>query len=230
MVTKFRDQRSARNSSSHYGTPIIHDDPSSDSLRAPRAKPLSPILWQGPGEPTDFPPGYFSSHPICEQNIRPDTTITENSSADVDISTWSDLSDSDTVLDLAGLQALGPFREDLVKSLMDKFHAHQQGIRTWTPSSQGNAAATSSRSSEPADKETSRALGHNSLNKNSSRQPGRDGEEGGDSNDGRPSRKRALKSPEDVRDRLLACPFCKNNPRRYRKCNTFVLRDISRVK
>lgn len=55
----------------------------------------------------------------------------------------------------------------------------------------------------------------------------------GDSpNDGGGPRKmpKPNEPPGNNDDQLLACPFYKNNPRKYRCCNKHVLRDISRLK
>lgn len=44
------------------------------------------------------------------------------------------------------------------------------------------------------------------------------------------SQQRTTASQDSMDERLFACPYCKNNPLRYRRCYKYTLRDISRVK
>lgn len=44
------------------------------------------------------------------------------------------------------------------------------------------------------------------------------------------SRRRGNNTPGQDEEKLLACPFCKNNPRKYRDCYKHILRNISRLK
>lgn len=45
----------------------------------------------------------------------------------------------------------------------------------------------------------------------------------------KPSRRRKTNTPASE-EKLLACPFCKHEPRKYRDCYRYVMRNISRLK
>ena len=57
------------------------------------------------------------------------------------------------------------------------------------------------------------------------------GDDDKDEDDRRPAQRRRLNpSSEDTNNRLLACPFAKNNPLQHRKCFKYVLQEIARLK
>jgi len=159
-----------------------------------------------------------------------DTAISESEPSDGDFSMWSDFSEPEPKLSKAFLEVLEPFRPSIVQELMTKFLAGQQNIRACAPSGRENASAASSQSLVVPGLENSNSLASVGLKRNHGREARRGGEEDDEDNQ-QPSRKRVLRSPDDShRQLVLACHFCKNNPRRYRRCFSAVLKDISRVK
>jgi len=55
--------------------------------------------------------------------------------------------------------------------------------------------------------------------------------EDGDDEDGvKPIKKRKTGEDKPEIPRLLACPFFKNNPVRYKGCNKYVLKEVHRLK
>lgn len=184
----------------------------------------------------DFPPGCFfpgsrgdsdDAEGSWESTLPPSHIVVQAESSDGDISTWSDFSEPEPELNKASLDALERFRPILLKILMVKFRFRQQASRTRAPSSHDNTTASSRSYTSRPSQRGSRQGGSNCLKRTSDEFVPRDN---GDEDKENP-RKKMYQLPEDVQDqRLLACPFCKNNPRRYRKCYTAVLRDISRMK
>jgi hypothetical protein len=78
--------------------------------------------------------------------------------------------------------------------------------------------------------------GSSSLKPTKRKGPSRDDDEkdddygDDDGQNGRRKQRRATSSADPEDEKLLACPFSKVDPRKYRKCNEFILRDISRLK
>ena len=82
------------------------------------------------------------------------------------------------------------------------------------------------RSTESGKPQTRRNIKRKRHDDNGNDEPGK-----GDDSDGR---KRPVQSTQtrtiDQDDRLLACPFCKRDPIRYRECYKYVLKEITRLK
>lgn len=156
--------------------------------------------------------------------------VGEAEPSDGGFSTWSDFSGPELELNKAFLDVLEPFRQNIVQTLMIKFLAGQQNIRAHAPSCREDATEASSQLPIVSNLENSNSSTSINLKRNHGRKARHDGEDDDEDNP-QPSRKRVLRSPDDSpRQLLLACPFCKNNPRHYRRCFAAVLRDISRVK
>jgi len=185
----------------------------------------------------DFPPGFFfhSRKDGSDENLHNrlsglplNTPVVTAESSEGDISAWSDLSELESDLDKASLEAIMPFRLLLFKTLMRKFLAHRHGTRHHIASSQEKATTAPSRSSGGSNPENSRQSRSRGLKRIGDNEPYGDGD---DEENAHPSRKRISKPSDELQQqRLLACPFCKNNPRRYRRCYTVILREIARVK
>jgi len=146
---------------------------------------------------------------------------------------WSE--DSSDDIDLMVPSALNPFVKKAATQLF-------QAFATWrrTPSTQSrghtsqsnqgvdscNTSASASTRLDTAASMTSNK-GDDVTKTPGKRLPGDDKDE----DERRPAQRRRLNpSSEDTNNRLLACPFAKNNPLQHRKCFKYVLQEIARLK
>ncbi|KAL9083948.1 MAG: hypothetical protein Q9165_008291 [Trypethelium subeluteriae] len=165
----------------------------------------------------------------CKGNISmeiaesPDT----NFSGDSEASGLSEESDTSMDLDWTG-HILDSLRVPAVAQLLDRLFAGlRAGLRTCHGSGQqGDCGERASSGGSP---------GSNGLSSKHSKLPQKrkaddyergDKDEDEDNTRARPPTKKEDQGPE----KLLACPFCKLKPRKYRSCYKYTLRDISRVK
>jgi hypothetical protein len=136
-------------------------------------------------------------------------------------SSWTDMSDLSSA-SMREDHVLDPFRPALSRLLMTRYQvyrSHQTGAGS-TSGSPSQRASTSPVRSNASDT----SHGKRGDKRKQNRDPS-------DGNDEPLSTRRRVNNPaEDTTEKLLACPFCKNNPRRYRDCYKYVLRDISRLK
>jgi len=158
------------------------------------------------------------------QNLLPESSLSpsrsSNSRAESDGGSfwWSD----DLQEDLARLlddHVLQPFRSTLALHLFSKFQICASGS-----DEEGSAAAQGSKLLQTKD---------GSSGSSQEVRRGKRKKSNGSSNDNEDHRfhRRKFSCPsEDADEKLLACPFCKHNPRRYRDCYKYVLRDVSRLK
>ncbi|KAF2477218.1 uncharacterized protein BDR25DRAFT_339195 [Lindgomyces ingoldianus] len=131
---------------------------------------------------------------------------------------WLDGSDSGSAL-ITDDMALNQLRPVASLLLFDKFWFCPSGFEQETSGSLQNYTScdtenTSSGSFQKSSKGKKRKEGNSS--------------DGGDEH--RPFRRKVSRFSGEIDEKLLACPFCKNDARRYRGCYKYILRDISRLK
>ena len=147
--------------------------------------------------------------------------------SDTEMSGLSDESGPGVDLGSTG-QILRSMRGPAVTRLLERlFSRLGSSIRTCHTNGQGESNVTSSsRADQRTDGSSSRQprLSRKRKAEDYERDQGDDEEEGNIGS--RPSTKNENQEPE----KLLACPFSKFNPRKYRGCYKYTLRDISRVK
>lgn len=136
-------------------------------------------------------------------------------------SSWTDMSDLGSA-SMREDRVLDPFRATLSRLLMSRYQdyrTHQTGAgsSSGSPSQRASSSPIQSNASDTSQ-------GKRGDKRKQIRDPS-------DGNDEPLTTRRRVNNPaEDTTEKLLACPFCKNNPRRYRDCYKYVLRDISRLK
>jgi hypothetical protein len=138
-------------------------------------------------------------------------------------SSWTDMSDQGS-MSPPEVNVLYPFRGPLSWRLVVRYY--DRGKKHTGVKQRGNVADSTSRSSTSLDNGSFTAASKRCDGK---RKKGLENLSGDDELR-LTSRRRATTSSDNVDGKLLACPFCKNNPRRYRDCYKYVLRDISRLK
>ena len=125
---------------------------------------------------------------------------------------------------------LGPIYSKILKSMMDSYDSvNGDTVGYYIDGRENGSDQDKTSSLRGADSEKSQ------TRKNGKRKQddGNDDDETSkeDDNDGRKRpRQSTLSRPLSQNDRLLACPFCKRDPIRYRDCYKYVLKDISRLK
>ena len=147
---------------------------------------------------------------------------------------WSE--DSSDDIDLMVPSALVPFVKKGATQLFQAFETWRQTPNTQSRShtSQSNQGIDSCNTSASASTSPNTAAsitpskGDGVTKTPGKRPPGDDDE---DKDERRPAQRRRLNpSSEDINNRLLACPFAKNNPVQHRKCFKYVLQEIARLK
>jgi hypothetical protein len=140
------------------------------------------------------------------------------STGESEISSWLEGSDQEdtTMMSLHPLHPLQPLRPFLAALLLCVYQACSSGDQS------GNLAnsASSSSGDEAARLPRSPSNGKRKRSDSTSR-----------SNEApKPSRQRKSLPASGSEEKLLACPFCKHDPRKYRDCYKHILRNISRLK
>lgn len=172
-----------------------------------------------------YPDGAESTYsartsPSGSQNV----TMSEHSYSDTGSPPWSDYLESDTESFSEGYHILDSVKPLLAIRLLEQY----QAFKSCTTNDAGQASGSHSAPNSVAgnDEQIPRAGQRNGRKRGRGREPPCDGD---GAPDGKPNKTpRNCKVPED--SRLLACPFYKKDPRRYRCCNLYILREISRVK
>jgi len=151
-----------------------------------------------------------------------------------EISLWSDFSDSDLEITDSDSAILEPLKDTFIQQILISFAASKLAH-----TSQPEVCNEDSASSQPKQSQEQSSKNINSQNsesatngKVSKRGKGDyvNDEDGGDGDDLRPPKRRKGSAKEQKEERLLACPFCKNDPLRYLSCYGYIIRDISRLK
>lgn len=148
-----------------------------------------------------------------------------DASAESCYSPWSDDFEIDFEPIGEGYKSLDPFRSCLALRLLEAFGTREGTGNSCAVVDSGQASSSQSGSSPIG------SYGRRSQpSANGKKRRIDDGDEG--TNDGQEQSKKPsfcdLKAKEDTR--LLACPYHKRDPRKYRSCSQHVLREINRVK
>jgi hypothetical protein len=142
--------------------------------------------------------------------------------SDDSTSIWTVFSDTESEASPATILLL-PLRTTLAETAVDWFFTYRAtGHQRGTPS---DSKADGWPSNHLASSSSSNSSLHPQTGKRS-----RSRGSGGDKDEDRPVRRRVASVLSDEDERLLACPFSKNNPRRHRVCHKYILRDVSRLK
>jgi hypothetical protein len=131
-----------------------------------------------------------------------------------EISLWSDFSDSDLGITDGDSAILGPLKAAFIREILAFFAASKLACTL-----QAGVCDENSASSQPKQNQARSSKNINSQHSESTP-------------NGTVSSKRVKGNDEDSGDgdRLLACPFCKNDPLRHLSCYSYIIRDISRLK
>jgi hypothetical protein len=159
-----------------------------------------------------------------------DTETSERSVSESGFSIWTDCLESDIEPCYEGYEALDPLRHTLACRLLEAYQARSSEPRSYGTGDSGQPYTSQSSSGFatgkglvlPSSEQCSgqkRARGQRSPD---------DGSGSPDDGEGPSKIPRNGKTNKDLR--LLACPFYKKDPRKYRCCNQHVLREINRVK
>ena len=147
---------------------------------------------------------------------------------------WSE--DSSDGIDLMVPSALNPFVKKAATQLFQAFATWRRTPSTQSRghSSQSNQGVDSCNTSASASTRPDAAASMTSSKGDDvTKTPGKrlPGDDDKDEDERRPAQRRRLNpSSEDTNNRLLACPFAKNNPLQHRKCFKYVLQEIARLK
>jgi hypothetical protein len=155
-----------------------------------------------------------------------DESVTERTS--------SRLSDIGTTYDVSA-SVFSPFRDGLLRRLLSCFLESLQNTNELVRSIPQTSDLGESSSYQPASS-TQNANNHGKKHKRKSKFRN-DREQDGDGDDEDEKEKEKERGSKKTKfsynsnhEKLLACPFCKLNPHRYRGCYKYVLKDISRLK
>lgn len=184
-----------------------------------------------PGNGSSTEGNYFSSvaHKSATSGLQ-DTDTSEQSVSESGFSTWTDYLESDIEPCYEGYEALDPLRRTLACCLLEAYQARSSEPRSYGTGDSGQPYTSRFPSGFAAGKSlTSTSSGKSSGKKRLRNQqsPG-DGSGSPDDGEGPSKIPRNGKTHKDLR--ILACPFYKKDPRKYRCCNQHVLREINRVK
>lgn len=142
-----------------------------------------------------------------------------------DSSFWTDFSDSESMYNSSD-SALESFRWPLATRLLQAYTVDRQSNVVKRPTDQANnkrMPATSHGKGDPANRPNTSARPR--LPK---RMSSDDTDQDQDGN--KPIRRKVNPKMDDSNQRLLACPYCKHDPRTYRDCQGKILREIWRLK
>lgn len=156
--------------------------------------------------------------PLLEGASLPSRLSTSQTESAGESVSWCD-EDQDDQADFLENHVLWPLRSTLATYFFDSFQTSTSGS---TGSS--SAAAQGTGSSQTKDGSSRSSLDQRRPKRKISNGSSNDNEEH------RAHRRKFSGPPEDVEQKLLACPFCKHNPRQYRDCYKYILRDVSRLK
>jgi len=156
------------------------------------------------------------------------TETSDRSVSESGSSIWTDYLESDTDPCYEGCEVLDSLRRTLACRLLEAYQTRSSEPRSYATSGQSHVSQSCSGFA------ANEGLALPSSGQNNGKKRAR-GQQSPDDGSGFPDDgRRPSKTPRNAKTnkdpRLLACPFYKKEPRKYRCCNQHVLREINRVK
>jgi hypothetical protein len=153
--------------------------------------------------------------PLRAESLQRPSPFSQSSETGLEMMSWPDCSESD-LADLPQDHHFNQIRGQLAIRTLTGFRSHASGPdQALSGYAQPYGSSQTPSNTSSGSRKGKRKRGNGASD---------------DNDEDRPSRRRATGFSNSTGERLLACPFCKNNPRRYRDCYKFILRDVSRLK
>jgi hypothetical protein len=185
---------------------------------------------QGSTQNYESSSGYPAAHKpdTSLDNSFQDTGRSEQYDSEPGSSIWTDYLESDIEPQYEGSRALNQLRPTLALHLLVSYEARSAEPRSYGIGDSGQPGTVRSSTNFATTGDLPSSM-QSSREKRARDDRSPDDGSGSPGDGGRPS-KVNRNSPVNKDIRLLACPFYKKDPRKYRCCNQHILREINRVK